>query len=341
MDEQILLQAAGFYGIPFSNAKAFGTGLINHTWKLSCANEDFILQKINTKIFQQPDWIDENLQMLSAYFKLHHPNYLFTAPLKGQNGKSLLQINDNYYRCFSFVKNSHTVDVVETTSQAFEAAAQFGKFTKLLNRFDANRLHITLPDFHNLALRFQQFETAINNGNSNRKAEVMEEIRFLISQKNIVERWQHFTKHKDARQRVTHHDTKISNVLFDENEKGICVIDLDTVMPGFFISDVGDMFRTYICPVSEEESDLNKITARPEFIKAIQDGYLSQMKDELSLFEQDHFYFSGEFLIYMQALRFLTDYLNNDEYYGCKYEKHNLVRAKNQIRLLKIFQAII
>ncbi|HMT95462.1 MAG TPA: aminoglycoside phosphotransferase family protein [Ferruginibacter sp.] len=341
MDDQLLQQAVSFYGKPFSVAHVFGSGLINHTWKLSAGDENFIFQKINTEVFKQPGKIDENLQILSVFFAQQHPGYLFTAPLKGKNGHSLLQINYGYYRCFVFVKNSHTVDVVQTTSQAYEAAAQFGKFTTLLNDFDAKRLHITLPDFHNLALRYQQFETAMNNGNTQRIAQAVEEISFLQSQKTIVEQWQKFIAYKEARQRVTHHDTKISNVLFDENNKGICVIDLDTVMPGYYISDVGDMLRTYICPFSEEEKDLDKITVRKEFVQAVQQGYFAQMQNNLSAYEQDHFYFSGEFIIFMQALRFLTDYLNNDAYYGRKYETHNWVRAKNQVQLLKEFQFVL
>jgi len=126
-------------------------------------------------------------------------------------------------------------------------------------------------------------------------------------------------------------------VLFNEANKGVCVIDLDTIMPGYFISDVGDMLRTYVCPVSEEATDLDTIIIRKDFIQAIQDGYFSEMKNELSAFEQDHFYFAGEFMIYMQALRFLTDYLNNDIYYGRRYEKHNYNRAMNQVILLQLF----
>ena len=338
MEEPLLQQLATFYQKHFTNPIAFGTGLINHTWKLNAGQDLFIIQKINTHVFEHPGWIDENLNMLANYFSKHFPGYLFTAPLQGKYGNSLYEINKSYYRCFAFVNNSHTVDVLQTTNQAFEAAAQFGKFTALLNNFDANKLHITLPDFHNLALRYQQFENALNKGNQARKAGAKEEILFLISQKNIVERWQNFIEHKEAGKRVAHHDTKISNVLFDETEKGICVIDLDTVMPGFFISDVGDMLRTYICPVSEEEKDLDKIFVRNEFIQAIQDGYFTEMKQCLSQFEQDHFLFSGEFLMYMQALRFLTDYLNNDIYYGKKYETHNLLMSQNKVQWLKEFQ---
>jgi hypothetical protein len=124
-------------------------------------------------------------------------------------------------------------------------------------------------------------------------------------------------------------------VLFDKNNKGLCVIDLDTVMPGYFISDVGDMMRTYLSPVSEEEKEFEKIIVRNDFFEAIIEGYGGEMNDELTTVEKDYFLFSGKFMIYMQALRFLTDYLNNDIYYGAKYEGHNLIRAKNQLTLLQ------
>jgi Ser/Thr protein kinase RdoA (MazF antagonist) len=135
--------------------------------------------------------------------------------------------------------------------------------------------------------------------------------------------------------RCTHHDTKISNVLFDEFNKGLCVIDLDTVMPGYFISDVGDMMRTYLCPVSEEEKDFSKITVRKDFYDAIVNGYLSEMGAELSDIEKIYFHDAGKFMIYMQAIRFLTDHLNDDIYYGAKYPGHNFIRAGNQITLLQ------
>jgi hypothetical protein len=123
-------------------------------------------------------------------------------------------------------------------------------------------------------------------------------------------------------------------VLFDANNKGICVIDLDTVMPGYFISDVGDMLRTYLSPVSEEETDFSKIEVRDSFYSAIVAGYYAEMKDELTEVEKQHFFYAGEFMIYMQALRFLTDYFNDDRYYGSSYEGHNRNRAENQLVLL-------
>lgn len=321
--------------------QAFGTGLINTTWKIAdqSGNAKYILQKINQQIFREPDDIAFNIRMTDSYLKNNFPDYLFVSPVTTMAGEGLVKASDGYYRLFPFVTNSHTFDVVENPQQAYEAARQFGKFTKLLSGFDASRLKISLPDFHNLTLRYEQFEIALQTGNSERIAQSKDLIIAIKQNKRIVDEYE-ICKEKFAI-RVTHHDTKISNVLFDEADKGLCVIDLDTVMPGYFISDVGDMMRTYLCPVSEEEKDLSKIVIRKDFYDAIEAGYLSEMGAELTAIEKEHFHFAGEFMIYMQALRFLTDHLNNDSYYGTKYEGHNFVRAGNQLTLLQRLQEFI
>lgn len=341
MNENIFKTICSFYGWQHASFLSIHSGLINNTWKVVNEDEAFILQKINTAIFKRPDFIDANLKLVSSYLKQQHPEYLFTSPVANNNAETLCCIEDGYYRSFNFIKNSFTIDVVQTAEQAFEAAYQFGKFTALLNGLDASELKITLPDFHNLSLRYQQFEDAVRSGNPERIEETKNDIAFIRSQKNIVEKFENFIHHPGAKQRVTHHDTKISNVLFSAENKGLCVIDLDTIMPGYFLSDVGDMMRTYVCPVSEEEADLNKIVVRKDFMKSIQDGYLQGIGNVLSSFEKDNFFLSGEVLIYMQAIRFLADYINNDVYYGCKYPTHNLVRARNQIKLLQEYRSAI
>jgi Ser/Thr protein kinase RdoA (MazF antagonist) len=236
---------------------------------------------------------------------------------------------------FSFIEGSHTIDVVETPEQAYEAAAQFGRFTRILSDLDVGKLKITIPDFHALSLRYKQFLSAIENGNADRKKESAPLIKKLLAHSSIVEEYEKIRADKNFITRVTHHDTKISNVLFDENDKGICVIDLDTVMPGYFFSDVGDMMRTYLSPVSEEEKDFTKIDIREDIYRAIVNGYYREMNMVLTETEQKYFFYSGCFMIYMQALRFLTDFLNNDIYYGQKYPGHNMVRAGNQAILLQ------
>ncbi len=242
---------------------------------------------------------------------------------------------DGYYRVFAFVPDSHSIDVVATEDQAYEAAKQFGKFTRLLSGVKAEDLRITLPSFHDLSLRYAQFQEALQKGNPERIHEAAALIEQLSSYADIVEEFEKIKAHPEFKQRVTHHDTKISNVLFDRNDKGLCVIDLDTIMPGYFISDVGDMMRTYLCPVSEEEKDYEKIEIRDAFYKAIVKGYREEMAHELTETEMKYFFYSGTFMIYMQALRFLTDHLNDDVYYGARYEGHNFVRGKNQAVLLQ------
>lgn len=327
-----------FYGFPEKERvlTPFGNGLINHTWLLELRDEKFILQKINDTIFSSPEMIAENIHHLNVFFKKNFPDYLFVNPVATLENKELVIIEgEGYFRIFKFVKDSVTFDTVNNASLAYEGARQFGKFTKLLAGFDTNQLHITLPDFHNLSLRYQQFEGALEDGNKERIEACASAITFIKAQKNILDIFNDIQKNANFKKRVTHHDTKISNVLFDKNGKGLCVIDLDTVMPGYFISDVGDMIRTYLSPVSEEEKDFSKIQVREEYFQAIVDGYLSEMKDELSEEEKNYFVYAGKFMIYMQAIRFLTDHLNNDRYYGAKYEGHNLIRANNQLELLK------
>ena len=314
----------------------YGTGLINSTWKVSWRDEDFILQRVNNAVFEDPESIAHNTKLIADYLKENCPGYRFIAPITASDGADMIYLKeDGFFRLFPFVKGSHSIDVVETPEQAFEAATQFGRFTKLLSGFNVQGLKTTIPSFHDLSLRYDQFLTALENGNSERKHEAAHLITTLLLQASIVNDYKLLKKDPQFKIRVTHHDTKISNVLFDGAGKGLCVIDLDTVMPGYFISDVGDMMRTYLSPVSEEEQDFDKIEVRDDFYKAIVQGYYGEMKEELTEQEKGSFFYAGTFMIYMQALRFLTDHLNNDIYYGAKYPGHNLVRAQNQTILLQ------
>lgn len=325
------------FNIKKSTVIPFGSGLINHTWKVDTDKKSFILQKINVSVFKKPELIEENIQRVATYLSTHHPSYFFPTPCKTTAGKEMVFMEgEGYFRMFPFIENSVAFNVAENPALAFEAANMFGEFTALLENFPIEKLNITLADFHNLSLRYRQFETASHTGNKSRIANASGLITFLESQQSLVEEYEKIKSSPDFRLRVTHHDTKISNVLFDNSGKGICVIDLDTIMPGYFISDVGDMIRTYISPAGEEEKDFDKVEFRIDYFTAIVKGYLDKMKGVLSPTEINHTVYAGKFMIYMQALRFLTDYLNDDVYYGKKYENHNLVRAGNQSRLLQL-----
>jgi Ser/Thr protein kinase RdoA (MazF antagonist) len=316
--------------------EVFGSGLINNTWKVIAPGREYILQRVNHAVFKEPENIANNISLIGEFLRKNHPEYTFVSPVPASNGDEMIYLKgEGYFRLFPFVAGSHSKDVVETPEQAYEAATQFGRFTRLLHGIDIKKLKLTIPCFHDLTLRYQQFLRALEKGNKERIKESEALIRSLVAQAGIVTEYGNIIANPEFKLRVTHHDTKISNVLFNKDGKGLCVIDLDTVMPGYFISDVGDMMRTYLSPVSEEETELEKIEVRDDFYKAIVEGYYNEMKEELTETEKKYFFYAGTFMIYMQALRFLTDYLNDDIYYGAKYPRHNLMRARNQLVLLE------
>jgi Ser/Thr protein kinase RdoA (MazF antagonist) len=323
--------------------KAFGTGLINHTWKVTQGGKNYVLQRINTAVFREPEKIADNISRIAAYLAENAPDYFFVAPVVAVDGQQLVTIageQGGSFRVFPFVPGSHSKEVATSADQAFEAAKQFGRFTRLLSGFDANTLHRTIPSFHDLSLRYQQFQEALQNGNAERIRRSAALIAYMKDQSELVSRFEAIQNNPDFRIRVTHHDTKISNVLFNEQDQALCVIDLDTVMPGYFISDAGDMMRTYLPTVSEEEKDFSLIDVREDMYHAIVNGYVAEMGAELSAAEKGSFFYAGQFMIYMQALRFLTDYLTNDRYYGASYPEHNFIRAGNQAVLLRKLTAM-
>ena len=330
------------YGLNNSeySVQQFHSGLINKTWKVGTTGKSYILQQVNDHVFKNPEDIDQNLLKLKNYLNSHFPDYLFVAPIASSDGRTIIHTGDGYFRLLPFIEGSQTLDFARTSEEAFEAARQFGKFSKLLSGFDADGLAYTLPDFHNLTLRFTQFLDACTHASPERLSRATEAITFIKENDHIVSMYDQIRNDKSILHRVIHHDTKISNVLFNSENEGMCVIDLDTVMPGYFFSDTGDMMRTYLSYANEEEVDLHKIDIRTDFFRAIYNGYFSEMGPHLTEGEKELFIYSGEFIIYMQAIRFLADYLNNDTYYGAKYPEHNFNRAMNQITLLKQYMAL-
>jgi Ser/Thr protein kinase RdoA (MazF antagonist) len=326
------------YGWENATANPLTQGLINQTFEVRTLHGDFILQNINTQVFKAPFAIDYNIKAIGQYYNTTLPDQLFTHLVPNLRGETLIELEGKHYRAFKKI-NGVALDVLTTANQASAAAYQFGQFTASLSKFPIGDLKVTIPQFHDLALRFHQFEQALIQGDAIRIAQAKDAILFLQFHESYVTKWVNFTEHQDAHLRVTHHDTKISNVLFKE-DAAICVIDLDTTMPGYFMSDVGDMCRTYLCPVNEACQDLNLVKVLPERWTAIQKGYLKAMGEFLTPFEKDHFAFSGQCIIYMQALRFLTDFLQLDQYYRVERPGQNLDRTLNQIQLLKEFNQL-
>lgn len=327
---------------PALDIQLFGNGLIHKTYILSKENiPSFILQQVNTNVFKWPGAIENNLQLLKGYLDESNVELLLPLPLQNLTGALHTYVNNDVFRLIKYVEGSHAIDTCLQPEQAYEAAFQFGQFTSSFAGLDVSHIKATIPDFHNLTFRWKQFEQALVNGNPSRIQFAKKEIQTIFDNKSILTKYVQICSSDQFKQRVTHHDTKISNVLFDQKGKGICVIDLDTVMGGLHISDLGDMFRTYLSPGNEEETDLEKVFVRSSFYNAIVDGYLEKMSDQMTEDEKAMIPFAGEFLIYMQALRFLTDFLNDDIYYGISYEMNNFNRTTNQLHLLVSYRQAI
>jgi thiamine kinase-like enzyme len=313
-------------------------GLINHSFKIIPERKPtFLLQQINKNVFPHPENVQRNYIYISQYAEFEFTGLRLPYPQEYSNNRTLYKDNNgNYWRAFEFIDNSHSLKVAETPGQAKASAKAFAEFTAAFLQMNLDNLRIVIPDFHNLAFRYQQFEQALEGEQYERMGKAIS----LIKELKNRERYKHFyeliisSEHFPLR--VMHHDAKITNVLFDNStHKVICLVDFDTVMPGYFFSDLGDLIRTLVSPVDEASVEFDKIKIRKSFYDAIMDGYLSVMQKQLTKSEVKHIHHAGLIMIYMQALRFLTDYLNGDVYYKTEYSEQNFDRALNQFTLLR------
>lgn len=341
MKEEIYKEALDAYANPAQEfiVKPVGTGLINQSFKVTSKNtgDSFLLQEINQRVFPQPGKVQHNYEILWKYLQSEEIFFFIPEPKYFPGDTTLFCDSKNHYwRVFEFINGTKTLDVAEKISEAKAAAESFAEFTASFSSFDTDRLAITIPDFHNLSFRFNQFKESLHTHNYGR----LQKAADIISELKERERYANFfdviTESEEFPKRVMHHDAKISNVLFDEeSNEVICPIDFDTVMPGYFFSDIGDMIRSMACSHNETSTDFDSIHIRPDFYKAILEGYLGIMDKDLTASENKYIHYAGIVMIYMQSLRFLTDHLNGDTYYRTAYEEQNFDRAMNQLALLK------
>lgn len=314
-----------------------GSGHINKTYLVKDKSK-FILQRININIFKDPEAIASNNRIAADYLAKHHPEYLFLTALRDKSGEDLVYAEDGFpWRLYPLIENTLTVDVLSSTNEAYEAAVGFARLAKNLNDVDIKLFKPTLDRFQDLTWRYEQFEEALANA----KPEAIEQSKEQIAQAKsfhyLVDEYKNLISSGSLKERVSHNDTKINNILFDKGTmKPVCVIDLDTLMPGYFIYDLGDMVRTCVSPVSEEEKDISKISFRKEMYDAIVAGYLSEMNDYMSAEEKKAIPFAGKMMTYIMALRFLADFLRGNTYYHITYKEQNLVRARNQFTFLNV-----
>lgn len=325
-----------FYGLNVVSVRPFGDGHINQTFLIETKREAFVFQQINTSIFKNPEHIDQNIRTAAVFLAQRAPNYLFIRPIETTQGQTMIQVNNQSWRLMPFVPNSHSINKVTKPEEAYQAAKAFGLLTKNLNGLALNALQETIPRFHDLSFRKEEFDTARSKSTTERIENAEKCIKWADEYAYLVTEFADIVQNPAIPKRLLHHDTKINNVLFKKGTTEVlAVCDLDTLMPGIVISDVGDMVRTYCCSETEENTDFDELHIVNDLYIAIYDGYLSEMASVLTKEECKILYYAGPFLFYMQGLRFLTDYLNGNVYYPVKYEKHNLDRATNQLLLLR------
>jgi Ser/Thr protein kinase RdoA (MazF antagonist) len=314
-------------------------GLINHSYHVTnkVTGKTFLLQEINDHVFPKPAALEHNYEMLWKHLQAKESVFFIPAPYYFPGDSSLFcDSRNHYWRIFEFVPHTQTIHTTEDALQASTVAKCFAGFTASFEDFDTKQLNITLPGFHDLSLRFDQLQHAIHKGNFQRiqkAAVLLNEIRKRERYANLYDV---MTSSEEFLQRVMHHDAKISNVLFDKKTDAvICPIDLDTVMPGYFFSDLGDMIRSMACCKDENSTDLAGICIRPDIYKAIVEAYLSIMDKHLTGAEKKYIHYAGLMMSYMQTLRFCADYLNGDVYYKIDYREQNFDRAMNQFTVLQ------
>jgi Ser/Thr protein kinase RdoA (MazF antagonist) len=313
-----------------------GSGHIHQTYRIAGARS-FILQRVNKNVFKDPDVIAANLRHAAEYLKRQVPDYSFLTSIRSVGGREMEYDAEGFpWRLFPYIENTMTVDSVSITDQAHQAASEFARLTRYLDQVDVNLFQPTIPRFHDLSLRRNQFEEALAVAGE-RAQDAADCVRQCQAAYPLVDKYEKLIASGSLRLRIVHNDTKINNVLFDKTTGMTAgVIDLDTLMPGYFIYDLGDMVRTFVCPVSEEEKDLSQITFRHAVYDALLKGYLSEMGKVMSDAERAAIPFAGKMMTYIMALRFLADYLRGNTYYHITYPLQNLVRAKNQLRLLEV-----
>jgi Ser/Thr protein kinase RdoA (MazF antagonist) len=320
----------------------YGSGHINDTYRAvfhhGNARQQFILQRINHHVFKNPVALMDNIQRVTGHLAAqvaHKPDSLrcVLTLIPVRDGRLWhIDAAGNHWRMYRFIHNARSYDSVQSPEQAYEAARAFGQFQQQLSTLPAPRLHDTIPDFHHTPRRFEALERAIELDVANRARLVKPEIDFAVAHQSITG----ILIDANLPERVTHNDTKFGNVLLDDaTGQGICVIDLDTVMPGLALYDFGDMVRTTTSPAAEDERDLTLVNMQFQMFEALVRGYLSTAGSFLTTAEKDHLAFSGRLITFEMGLRFLTDYLAGDTYYKIHRESHNLDRCRTQFKLVE------
>ncbi len=314
-----------------TDIRPYGEGHINLTLLVTTTEKRYILQKMNTRVFPDPDSLMKNICGVTEHLRSRGIETLNVVPTK--SGAPFLK-DEECFRVYEFIENTVTYQQVTDKKVFFNSGKAFGEFQNYLSEFDASGLTETIPHFHDTPKRFQDFLTAFKEDKCGRAKDCAEEIEFILSRKDTYGDAAKALNDGSLPLRVTHNDTKLNNILMDAKTKEArAVIDLDTVMPGSMLYDFGDSIRFGASTAAEDEKDLTKVHFDIELFEAYAKGYCGAVKDSITDKEKELLPY-GSYLMTMECgMRFLADYLAGDTYFAIKYDDHNLVRSRTQLRL--------
>ena len=331
----------------FTGYEKINNGHINSTYNLVFEEDGkvvkYVLQMVNTNVFKNPDYLMSNIVAVTSHIKEKNAkNNVSDADrrtlifLPCLDGKYYYIDNDNCcWRLYYYVDDVYTCNSIDSEDVFYNAGVAFGDFQNILADFDGSSLYETIENFHNTVSRFADFKKAVDENLSGRLENVKEEVEFAIAREKDTHILVDLIAEGKLPLRVTHNDTKLNNILFDNQTKeGICIIDLDTVMPGLSLYDFGDSIRFGANTAAEDEKDVSKVSLSLPLYEAYVKGYLSSAKDALTDLEKELLPFGAKLMTYECGIRFLMDYLNGDKYFHTAYDDHNLVRARTQFALV-------
>ncbi len=323
-------------------AKPFGSGHINDTLLLTTDRNQYILQRMNTAVFKDPQGLMENVFGVTEFLRKEiaaqggNPDLETLTFIKTKNGDLFYNGEEGAWRAYRFQDTLMALNACRDAKDFYESGKAFGRFQALLGNYPAETLHETIPHFHDTPDRIRQLKEAIEKNAAGRLDSVKEEVEFALAREESAKIVMDLAAEGVLPLRVTHNDTKLNNVLLDpETGAGTCVIDLDTIMPGMAIFDFGDSIRFGASTAAEDEKDLSKVTMDLDLFEAYTKGFLEGCNNALTDAERDLLPTGAWMMTFECGVRFLTDYLNGDTYFKTAYEDHNLVRCHTQFKLVK------
>ena len=316
------------------------SGHINDTFLITTTSiRNYVLQRLNPLVFKNIEGLISNKVLVSEHLAKSGSPYKTVQFIKTKTKEFFYKDEFNeYWMLMDFIQDSRVHKVAANSKMVYEAGKLYGDFIKRCSSLDAHKLIEILPNFHSMPFRYDQFETALKQANENTKDLALIEIEFAKRLKKDMQQLSILKANNTLPVRVTHNDAKLSNILFDKNDQGLAVIDLDTVMPGIPAYDFGDSIRSICATTQEDDSNLEATRINMEFYKAFCEGFAEHTRQFLTTNEIESLPLGAKTITFIQGLRFLTDYLNGSIYYKTDYETHNLIRARNQFKLVESIQ---